>query len=336
MACGRSGLRFCPRIDAMNSTNLTVALDFSEFTNVFIAIGVAHLLLVVIPSLILGPLILGVFISNKKQRDSVSILFMCITVVCILGPLTYGLLQDLSLITDFALLGPCEIFRGRLFWFSLAFFQVLLTISSAILVAVQYVTVRWGKKLSIRGTILTFISFVFFVFLVSLTNLISLLDTNPDVVVVRGSLCYRTLALISVNIFLVQGLLVLSIIAISYIIVVLLSILIVKYIKRHTINNKKVVRDVLIIMVAFSTSIIIFRLVPVLRFVIMPNFNIVENISLSFFLDYSIDFSYPLFLILTLFVHKTVRTTFSKTLKYSYVKKAFGIRPNRVSNSANI
>ena len=68
----------------MNTTNLTMAYqpDFSEFAHVLIAIGVAHLLLVVIPSLILGPLILGVFISSKKQGDSVSILFMCITVVC--------------------------------------------------------------------------------------------------------------------------------------------------------------------------------------------------------------------------------------------------------------
>ena len=94
----------------MNTTNLTQVdqLDFSRFTSTVIAIGVGHLLLVVTPTIILGPLILGVFISNKKLRDPVSILFMCITVECVLGPLTYGLLLDLSLITDFPLLGPCE------------------------------------------------------------------------------------------------------------------------------------------------------------------------------------------------------------------------------------
>ena len=127
-------------MDTVNTTNFTMA-DQLEFARSFTAIGVAHLLLVVIPSLILGPLILGMFISNKKLRDPVSILFMCITVVCILGPLTYGLLQDLSLITDFPLLGSCEIFRGRLFWFSLGFFQILLTVSNTILVVVQYITV---------------------------------------------------------------------------------------------------------------------------------------------------------------------------------------------------
>ena len=60
-------------------------LDFSEFANVYIGSGVVHLLLVVIPALVLGPLILSVLVSNKKLRDPTSILFMCITVVCTLG-----------------------------------------------------------------------------------------------------------------------------------------------------------------------------------------------------------------------------------------------------------
>ena len=60
-------------------------LDFTEFANVYIACGVVHLLLVVIPALVLGPLILSVLVSNKKLRDPTSVLFMCITVVCTLG-----------------------------------------------------------------------------------------------------------------------------------------------------------------------------------------------------------------------------------------------------------
>ena len=323
----------------MNVTNFTVAdqLDFSGFGHVFVAIGVAHLLLVTVPSLILGPLILGLFISSKKLRDPVAILFMCITVVSIIGPLTYGLFQDLGLITDFPLLGVCQIIRSCPFWSSLGFSHLVLSTTSAILVVVQYVTVRWGRKLSIRGTILILIAFLPLLFLVSIINWNTLSDANAVIITVRGSLCYGLLTSISLNTFLVQGLLVFSVIAVAYITVLVFSILIVRYVKKHTIDNKKVVRDVLIVMIALSTSVVIFRLIPVLRFLIEPSFgDIIENFSIFFVLDYSIDFSYPLFLVLTLFVHKTVRTTFFKALKCSNVKKVFGKPSNRVLNSANI
>ena len=322
----------------MSMTNLTLAdqLDFSEFSHVFVAIGVAHLLLVVVPSLILGPLILGVFISNKKLRDPVSILFICITVVSIVGPLTYGLFQDLGLITDFPLLGACQIIRSCPFWSSLGFSHLVLSTTSAILVVVQYVTVRWGRKLSIRGTILILIAFLPLLFLVSIINWNTLSDANAVIITVRGSLCYGFLTSISLNTFLVQGLLAFSVIAVAYITVLVFSILIVRYVKKHTIDNKKVVRDVLIVMVALSTSVVVFRLLPGLRFLIEPSFgDIIENWLIFFIIGYSIEFSYPLFLVLTLFVHKTVRTALFKALKCSNVKKTFGKPSNRVSNSSS-
>ena len=171
--------------------------------------------------------------------------------------------------------------------------------------------------------------------IISLLNLLALLDTNAVNMTARGSLCFGTLTSISINVFLAQGVLALGLIAICYIIVVLFSVLIVKYVNKNTIDNKKAVRDVLIIMVALSTSVIIFRQVPVLRFVIQSDVGIVENISIPFIIDYSIDFSYPLFLVLTLFVHKTVRTTFFKTLKCNNVKKIFGKPSNRILDSSS-
>ena len=89
-----------------------------------------------------------------------------------------------------------------------------------------------------------FTAFLLFVFIVSLVSLFAFLDTNGGIVTVRGSYCYRALGSVSVSVYLVHGVLVVSLIAISYIAVVLFSILMVKYIKEHTINSKKVVRDV--------------------------------------------------------------------------------------------
>ena len=326
-------------MEAINTTNLTQVdqLDFSQFTSTVIAIGVGHLLLVVIPTLILGPLILGVFISNKKLRDPVSILFMCITVVCVLGPLTYGLLLDLSLITDFPLLGPCETIRGRPFWSSLYFFQILQVTSSASLIVVQHITVRWGQfKLSIRGAINIFIAIFLLVLTMSLPNWLSIIDTSTITVTIRESLCFSSSTPLSFMLFLVNALSAITLLATSYTIILLFSILTVKYVKKHTIDNKKAVRDVLIIMVALTTSVIIFRLIPIFRFVAQPSLSFDEEAAVSAWAtDFSSDVSYPLFLLLTLFVHKTVRTTVFRALKCSNVKKVFGKRSNRIGPSLN-
>ncbi len=82
----------------------------SQWTLVgLIACGVAHLLLVVIPAAIMGFFALAIILSDKKLRDPASILLVCITIQCILGPLAYGLLTDLGLITNV----PFWILRGN-------------------------------------------------------------------------------------------------------------------------------------------------------------------------------------------------------------------------------
>ena len=59
-----------------NITNQT--LDFSDYDWLFITVGVAHILLVVLPVLFVGPFVLALFITNKKLRDSV---FDCVYVL---------------------------------------------------------------------------------------------------------------------------------------------------------------------------------------------------------------------------------------------------------------
>ena len=325
-------------MESLNSTNLT-GLDFSEFANVYIGSGVVHLLLVVIPALVLGPLILSVLVSNKKLRDPTSILFMCITVVCTLGPMSYGLLTDISLITDYPVLGSCETLRALPFWFSIFFFQILLLTSNALVVAVQYVSVRWHQKLSTGKMVSIFLALLSFVFLVSLVNLLALLDTSAPVVTTRGYICYSLTSPFSFTLFVAAGVLGLTLFVIpSCITVVLFSVLLVKYVKKHTIDssNKKVVRDVLIIMVAMTTSLIIFRLLPAISFLLRPALGSEEAAAVvSWVIDYSSELSYPLFLLLTLFVHKTVRTTFLKPLKCSNVKRMFGKRSNAINPSSD-
>ena len=316
-------------METSNSSNLTCQLDFSGFAHVLIAIGVAHLLLVVIPSLILGPLILGVFISSKKFKHPVTVLFMCITVVCVLGPLTYGLLMDLSLITDFPLLGPCELLRGQVFWFSVFFFEMLLFTSNIPLAVMQYVSVRWGKKLSVQRTILVFILLACLVLLLTSVNFIYV--ASSATIPMRGSLCNTITNSESSNLLSIVGSLVLVLVRLpTFAVVGIFHFLTVRFVKKHTVNGKKIVGGVLIIMLSMTISVICFRLLPILQLSILPALSSTEEVVvLSFIVYYSIDLCFPLFLILTIIVHKTVRTALFVALKCGY-KKMFWKRSNRV------
>ena len=110
----------------LNTTN-----PFLEDAPIYVATGVAHIILVVIPTLILGSILLSLLLSNKKLRDPPSILFMCTTVLCMVGPVTYGLLMDISLITGFPLFGNCKAGTTPAFWSLFAMFTLQLIVSTA-------------------------------------------------------------------------------------------------------------------------------------------------------------------------------------------------------------
>ena len=290
------------------ATNLTDQLDFSEQANVYKASGILHLLLVVTPVLTLGPLVLSLFISNKSLRDPASILFMCITSVCILAS-TYGLLMDISLITDIPTLGSCEVFGARVFWFQFFLYQTVIMVGNSLLVMAQYIAIRWGKeKLPIKRTVPLFITAVLLTLTITFLSYIpTFLDaTTSGTEPVRGSYCLiaDSFQLARVVLFLWT--------AVSTIIVGVFSFLIVRYVKKHTIHNKKVVRDVQIIMIAMTISVFFFRCLP-------PLINTVSQIRvelateedalIQWTIGYSSELSYTLLLVLILLVHKVVRST---------------------------
>ena len=131
-----------------NTTN-----PFLEDAHMFVGTGVAHLILVIIPTLILGPILLSVLLSEKKLRDPPSILFMCTTVLCMVGPVTYGLLMDISLITGLPIYGNCITDdTPSIYWTFYALYTYQLSDSTAYLSVTQYITIRWSpNKLRIQS-----------------------------------------------------------------------------------------------------------------------------------------------------------------------------------------
>lgn len=90
----------------LSEGNESAAIDFNDFRNWYIGSGIAHILLVLLPVVIIGPTIFSAFIL-KKLRDPVSIVFMFIIIFCTVSPILHGLLMDISLITCIETFGPC-------------------------------------------------------------------------------------------------------------------------------------------------------------------------------------------------------------------------------------
>ena len=74
----------------------------------YIAISVAHMLVVIVPTVLLGATILYHVYSNREMRDPITTLFCAVIITSMLSPVTFGLLLDMSMITDLPLLGSCS------------------------------------------------------------------------------------------------------------------------------------------------------------------------------------------------------------------------------------
>ena len=291
------------------------------------------MLFVIIPTLILGPILFSLLLSNKKLRDPPSILFMCTTVLCMVGPLTYGLLMDISLFTGLPIVGSCGTETPPLVWVFFTLFHLQLLVSTAYLSLTQYITIRWGpSKLSTAKTVVIFC--ILFVYS-SLGSLVNLLYNSPEnikhAITVRGSLCFFPIetVLIPLVVLVIQS--VLMYVLPTVILVTVFSVLSFRYVKRYILENGDVVRNVFKIMITITVSSVVFRFLPVINALL---FIIGSPTNIDFVVNYSIELNYPLFLILTIFVHKSVRRALLKHLKCSSVKGIFGIPSNQVTSSS--
>ena len=308
-----------------NNTN-----PFLEDAHIFVGTGVAHLILVIIPTLILGSILLSVLLSNKKLRDPPSILFMCTTVLCMVGPVTYGLLMDISLITDLPVIGTCGTDTQQVFWIFFGLFTLQLIVSTAYLSVMQYISIRWGpKKLSTIKTVIIF--FILFAYS-SIGGIVNLVyNTALDsALTVRGSMCTFSFEAIFIPLVTVGTLGLLMFVVPSVTLITVFSVLSFRYVKRHTIDNGDVVRNVFIIMITISS--VVLRFLPILNIFL---FFIDNPTTIDWILTYSIELNYPFFLILTIFVHKSARKELFKRLKCSSLKSLIGKPSNQVAPSAN-
>ena len=80
-----------------------------ELVTIYKALGTAHLIIVVMPTLVLASIVIYCMYILMKTSGvkPVSLLFLFLAILCMLGPLSYGILWDVSLITAIPILGNC-------------------------------------------------------------------------------------------------------------------------------------------------------------------------------------------------------------------------------------
>ena len=290
-----------------NATNLS-----SSDINGFKAVGATHILLVSIPSLILGTIVLSLLLSNKKLRDPASIIFICNTILCVVSPITYGLLMDISLLTDIPVIGKCGTLRENTFWVFFYVSHLQLVTGTAFLSIAQYIAIRWGVRyLSTGKTVAIYTLLLGAGILLGIVNIIiPLFDRRFTV---RGSLCESTLSIsASAVINILNGSALVVFFVPSVVIVVIFSVLTYRYVNRHTIENKKVVRNIVTIMILITTSLVVFRLPVILDYLLVEE----STNELTYFaLAYTAEINFPIFILLIIAIHKTVREVFVQKLK---------------------
>ncbi len=276
----------------------------------YVSIGIAHVLLVIIPNLFLGIIVLSIFISNKKLRDPVSIVFIFSSFWSIIGSLTYGLLMDLSLFTDIEMIGSCENYTSRIFWVLFGTFQVGLLAIVTYLSVVNYSTVRWGvKKIPLKVTVIVLFALLVYCGLGCTVHFIGPSSLQR----LRGSLCFHPSTFQETLIVGICALLLFSL-PIN-IIVGVFSYLTVRFVKKSTISTVSstvnVVKSVTRIVIVWTIFVGICQFLPMTTFLFQPyNRGNTRVYTAAWLVIYVNELSYPVFQFLTLLLHKTVRETF--------------------------
>ncbi len=165
---------------------------------------------------------------------------------------------------------------------------------------------RWGvKKIPRKATVIVLSASLSYCLLGCTVHFIG----PSSLLRLRGSLCFHPSTLEDTVIIGVLALVLFSL-PISTIVVVF-SFLTIRYVKKNTIPTANLVKSVTRIIVSWTIFVSTSQLLPILTFVIRAHSrDSTELYSVAWLLIYAVEMSYPVFQLLVLLLHKTVRETF--------------------------
>lgn len=79
-----------------------VSFNDQDLVTIYTALGIAHLIIVVVPSLVLSSIVLYYLLRLMKTSGvkPVTLLVFFLAILCMLGPRSYGIIWDISLYSE--------------------------------------------------------------------------------------------------------------------------------------------------------------------------------------------------------------------------------------------
>ena len=306
----------------MYSIVFRMSMEFNETNSsnldtILIGLGIAHLILVWIPAVLLGTIALFfifklIKMKSTLQNNSTIFLYFIMVSISVAGPSTYGLLWDISLI-----LGVPEICAlypsGLAGTLGFIIFHTLLSSVIGLVAVLQFLILKYGQRLTIRATIMALI-------IVTIASLIipsAVIFNEYNIIEIRGTQCGSDpdTTLIHFAILLIFGYLPPLVITIAATVTTHCKL------KRSVLdqNKSKIVRSVLAINLFNIVQFNLFRAAAILMFYIgtsvAPNDDITMYKLLTVVGRYVADLSYPVTICSILMVHKSLRSMLLACLK---------------------
>ena len=299
----------------------------STLDTFLIGLGIVHLILVWLPSVVLGITSL-IFISKllkPLQINSTILLYLIMVIISILGPSTYGLLSDISLIIGIPKI--CTFYpSGIVVTLSFIIFHTLLSGITGLVAVLQFVILKYGKRLTLKTTVIALI----IVTIVSVAIPCAVIFNEYEYIEIRGTQCVSDpdTTQLHLAILLLFGYLPPLVITIAATIVTHFKF------KRSVVDHKRsqIVRSVLAINSFNIVQFNVFRAAAVIIFYIgisvAPKDDIAMFKLLTVIGRYIADLSYPVTICSILIVHRSLRSMVLEFLKRIFVMEA---TPNKTA-----
>ena len=307
---------------SVNGTNTT-----ADLATALIGLGIAHLLCVCVLSLVVGTfvtILIGKLLKTARDKtpaihNLLLILYLIVISTCMLGPVSYGILWDISLITGIPVMGNCASYPSNIMGI-LAFcvFQMLLSYLIGLIALIQLITVKYDKKLTAKSSI----AVVFVIVFMSTVLSSAVVFNERDTAEIRGSLCVTDEKAVQRD---TAILLALGYIP-SFAITIVATVLTYIKIKDHVIDPKTgIIKSVLAINIFNIVQYNIFRATAFLVFYTAVSaapsddgtiFKICTVLG-----RYIADLSYPVTIFAILFLHKSIRSQLSRYVFGTIIQK---------------
>ena len=301
----------------------------STLDTFLIGLGIVHLMLVWLPSVVLGITSL-VFISKllkakePLQINSTILLYFIMVIISILGPSTYGLLSDISLIIGIPKI--CQFYpSGIAVSLTFIIFHTLLSGITGLVAVLQFVILKYGKRHTLKTTIIA----LTMVTVISVAVPCAVIFNEYDYIEIRGTQCVSDpdTTQLHLAILLLFGYLPPLVITIAATLTTHFKL------KRSVFDHRKsqIVRSVLAINTFNIVQFNVFRAAAVIIFYIGTSVAPKDDIAMFKLLTvvgrYIADLSYPVTICSILVVHRSLCSMLLACLKRVFVLKA---TPNKM------